>query len=184
VSRRLTATKADAPAWMKTRKVQPKPPRPVEPPKPQDPDAFLKAANAHFLKRVGRPMTDDELFTAEVLIDVVRDYAKMTGRDFKETADEIAARMERKLGKEPFRYRHWRSYGLDPADMDRKAADLREKLYVEHPDWDWRQRQRAIGEMWGVITEPLAEAQRKARAEKRAAKKAERAKAGQLGLRK
>ncbi len=184
VSRRLTATKADVLAWMKTRTIQPKPPRPVETPKPPDPDAFLKAVNACFSKRVGRPMTDDELSTAEVLIDVARDYAKMTGHEFKETADEIAARMERKLGEEPFRHRHWRSYGLDPADMDQKAADLREKLYAEHPDWDWRQRQHAVGEMWGAITEPLAEAQRKARAAKRAAKKAERAKAGQLGLRK
>jgi hypothetical protein len=38
--------------------------------------------------------------------------------------------------------------------------------------------------MWGEITEPISDARRKARAEKRAAKKLERAKTGQLGLRK
>jgi hypothetical protein len=38
--------------------------------------------------------------------------------------------------------------------------------------------------MWGAITNPLYEARRKARAEKSAAKKLERAKAGQLGLKK
>jgi hypothetical protein len=184
VSRRLTATKADVLAWMKTRKVQPKLPRPVEVPAPPDPDAFLKAANARFVARVGRPMTDQELFDAEVCSDVGRDYAKIAGGEYTDTPDVIAARIERKLSEEPFRHRYWRSFGLDPDEMDRKAGDLREKLHAEHPEWDWRQRQQAVAEMWTAITRPLSEARRKARAEKRAAKRTERAMAGQLGLKK
>ena len=184
VSRRLTATKADVLAWMKTRTVQPKPPRPVETPKPADADAFIKSVHVRFVARVGRPMTDEELSDADMWIDVGRSMAKQTGHEYTDTPDEIAARMEGKLSEEPFRHRYWRSYGLDPADMDRKACELREKLHAEHPDWDWRQRQQAVEDVWSAITEPLSEARRKARAEKRAAKKAERAKAGQLGLRK
>jgi hypothetical protein len=184
VSRRLTATKADLLVWMKTRKVEAKPQRSAPAPKPPEPDPFLKAANARFVARVGRPMTDEELSDAEIWIDAERSYAKQTGHEPTDAPDDIAARMERKLSEEPFRHRDWRSYGLDPDDMDRKASALREKLYAEHPDWDWRQRQRAVDEMWRAITEPLSEARRKAGAEKRAAKKTERAKAGQLGLRK
>ncbi len=184
VSRRLTATKAEVLAWMKTRTVEAKPPRPLEAPKPPDPEAFLKAANARFMGRVGRPMSDQELSDAEMWIDVGRSTAMHTRDSCSDTPDDIAARIERKLSEEPFRHGRWRSYGLDPGDMDRRASDLRQRLYADHPDWDWRQRQQAVEEMWGAITRPLSEARRTARAEKRAAKKAERAKAGQLGLRK
>jgi hypothetical protein len=184
VSKRLTATKADVLDWLKTRKVERKAPRAKEDPKPADPDALLKVVNACFIVRVGRPMSDQELSDAEFSIDGDRSFAKQFGRDYTDTPDDVAAKVAGKIGQEPFRHGYWRKLGLDPDDMESKASDLRAKLNTEHPDRDWRQRQRAIEEMWGAIDEPLSEARRKARAEKRAAKKLERAKAGQLGLKK
>jgi hypothetical protein len=180
VSKRLTATKADVLAWRKTRKVEPKVHRPAVTPRPPDPDTFLKAVHARFVSRVRRPMTDQELSDAELWIDVGRGTAKQTGHQYADTPDDIVG----KFDQEPFRHGYWRSYGLDSNDMDRKGSELREKIHVEHPDWDWRQRQHAVEEMWSAITGPLSEARQKARTEKRAAKNAERAKAGQLGLRK
>src|ERR1700722_5327563 len=70
VSKRLTATKADVLAWLKTRKVERKAPHPREDPKAPDPDALLRVINARFVKRIGRPMTDQELSDAEFSIDV------------------------------------------------------------------------------------------------------------------
>ena len=66
--------------------------------------------------------------------------------------------------------------------MERDAEDLRERLRVEHPEWGWRERQRAVEDMLDAITGPLYEARRKARAEARATRKLEKAKLGQLGL--
>jgi hypothetical protein len=186
VSRRLTATKADVLAWIKSRPVPTKgsrPPAATSRPT-EDPDAMLKAVNARFVTRVGRPMTDLELHQAELKIEVGRDYAKLTGKPYIDTADDVAAKMQKKIGEESFFHREWRSLGLDAAAMERDAEALRQELYEKHPEMDWRARNEAVFEMWGKITEPLSEAQRAARAEKRAAKKAERAKLGQLGLRK
>jgi hypothetical protein len=184
VSKRLTATKGDVLGWLKTRKVEREASRANEDPKPADPDALLKVVNARFVARVKRPMTDQELSDAEFAIGVGRSYAKQFGGDYKDTPDDVAAKIAGKIGQEPFRHRYWRELGLDADDMESRASHLRTKLYAEHPDWDWRQRQQTVEEMWGAIDEPLSEARRKARAEKRAAKKVERAKAGQLGLKK
>jgi hypothetical protein len=184
VSKRLTATKADVLGWLKTRKVERKAPRAIDLPKPDDPDAVLKRVNARFTKRAGRPMTDQELSDAEFTIDTGRSFAKQFGREYTDTPDDVAAKIAGKIDEEPFRHRYWRELGLEPDNMEGKARDLRTKLYAEHPDWDWRRRQKAIEDMWGSIDEPLSEARRKARAEKRAAKKLERAKAGHLGLKK
>jgi hypothetical protein len=184
VSKRLTATKGDVLGWLKTRKVECKVPRAKEDPKPPDPDALMKVVNARFNARVGRPMTDQELLDAEFSMDADRSFAAQIGREYTDTPDDVAAKIAGKIGQEPFRHRYWRELGLAPDDMESKASSLRTKLYTEHPDWDWRQRQQAVEEMWGAIDEPLSEARRKARAERRAAKKLERAKAGQLGLKK
>jgi hypothetical protein len=127
-------------------------------------------------------MTDEELSDAEFDMQTGRSWAARIGREYTETPDDVAAKIAGKIGQEPFSHRFWRDLGLDPDDMESKAPDLRTKLYAERPEWDWRQRQRAVEEMWGAIDEPLSEARRKARAEKRAAKKLERAKAGQLGI--
>jgi len=186
VSRRLTATKADVLTWMKSRPV---PTRARTPPSKasktaEDPEIMLKAVHARFVARVGRPMTDLELHQAELKIEVGRDYAALTGKPYTDTADDVAAKMQAKIGEESFFQREWRSLGLDPATMERDAENLRQDLYEKHPEMDWRARNEAVFEMWGKITEPLSEARRAARAEKRAAKKAERAKLGQLGLRK
>lgn len=185
VSKRITATKADVLAWLKTRTVEGTPSRPVATKtKVPDADALLKAAHRRFVARVGRPMTDQELSDADMWIMAGKTLAAHTGRAYADTPDEIAARIESKIGKEPDRYKEWRSLGVDPAAMERDAAELREKLYADHPQWGWRERQRAVEDMWGAITNPLYEARRKARAEARAAKKLERAKRGQLGLKK
>ena len=185
VSKRLTATKADVLVWLKTRKVEPKPARvSAPPPKESDRDSFLRQVHARFVVRVGRSMTDQELADADMWIDVGQTFAKMTGHATTETPDGVAARVQEKIGEEPLHYKDWRSFGLDPAELEKQAADLREKLHREHPDWGWRERQRAVDDMLAAITEPLYEARRKARADARAAKKAERIRLGQLGLRK
>jgi hypothetical protein len=183
VSRRLTATKEDVLAWLKSRKTSPKSARVIVPPKkPDDPDEFLKKVHARFVSRVGRPMTDQELERADIWIDAGRSIAKMTNRDYTDTPDDIAAHVVKKIGEEPSYYRDWRSFGLDPARMEQDAEELRVRLHRDHPEWSWRERQQAIGEMWSAITEPFYEARRKARAEARAARKAEKIRRGELGL--
>jgi hypothetical protein len=185
VSKRQTATKEDVLSWLKSRKVEPKPGRVREvPKKADDPDAFLKQVHGRFVARLDRPMTDHELSNADTCIEVGHAFAKMTNRDFTDTPDAVAARVIDKIGQEPVYYKDWRSFGLDPAKMERDAEDLRVKLHAEHPEWTWRERQRAVDGMWSAVTEPLYEARRKARAEARAAKKAEKARRGELGLKK
>lgn len=182
VSKRLTATKADVLAWLKTRKVERKPRRPVEAPEPPDNDAFLRQVNARFRARVGRDMTDRELYQADLKVVVAREYDDLTGPSRALEADEVAAEVQQKIGEEPVFYANWRSVGLDPAVLERNAEKLRVELLASHPEMDWRQRVDAVHKMWATITEPLYEERRKARAEKRAAKKLERARAGHLGL--
>lgn len=178
VSKRLTAIKAEVLSWLKTRTVERKRPRLREDPKPGDADAVLKAANSRFSKLVGRPMTDQELSDAEFAMQADRSFEAQLGRDYTETPGHVAAKIAAKVGLEPFRHRYWRDLGLDPDDMESKARDLRTKFYAEHPEWSWRQRQQAVEEMWGEISEPISEARRKARAVKRAAKKLERSEGG------
>ena len=79
----------------------------------------------------------------------------------------------KKIGEEPSYYSDWRSFGHDPSKMERDAEELRIRLHREHPEWTWRERQQAVGEMWSAVTQPLYEARLKARAEARAARKAE-----------
>ena len=184
VSKRLTATKGDVLAWLKTRKVEPKAPRLQETPKVPDPDVFLKEVNVRFRARVGRDMTDQELHQADLKVVVARDYDKLTGMSRKIAPDEVAAKVQKRVGKEPVFYADWRSMGLDPAVLERDAEKLRQQLFESHPEMTWRERVDAVYEMWGAVTEPLYEARRKARAEKRAAKKLERVKAGELGIKK
>jgi hypothetical protein len=185
VSRRLTATREDVLAWLKSRKIEPKSVRVIVPPKkPDDPDEFLKKVHARFASHVGRAMTDQELERADIWIDAGRSIAKMTNRAYTDTPDDIAAHVAKKIGEEPSYYTDWRSFGLDPAKMERDAEDLRVRLHQEHPEWTWRERQQAIGEMWSAVTEPLYETRRKVRAEGRAARKAEKVRRGELGLKK
>jgi hypothetical protein len=127
-------------------------------------------------------MTDRELSDSDMCIDVGVMYAKMTGGAHTDTPEDIAKRVIEKIGQEPVYYRDWRSFGIDPAEMERDAEHLRERLHREHPEWTWREREQAIHEMWSTTTEPLYEARRKARADARAAKKAEKIRLGQLGL--
>lgn len=181
VSKRQTATKDDVLSWLKSRKVEPKP-KPAPAATPPDPDAFLKPVDPRFVARVGRRMTDYELDSAEICISVVRQFAKMTGGSPDETPDEIARRVAEKIGSEPAHYRDWRSLGLDPLDMERRAEELRVGLHREHPEMGWRERMSAINKMWDDISAPLSEARSVPRAAARAAKKTERAKAGKLGL--
>jgi hypothetical protein len=189
VSRRVTATKADVLGWLKTRGVTAKPPRARDVPERApmtelERDEFLRVADAKFVSLVGRPMTDYELYEADMHVDVGRLIAHKFDRAFTDTPDDVAVYV-RDLKREPLRYGGWRSLGLDPADMERKADELREKLYAENPRMGWRERMDALWEMWGEVTEPLEEARRLAREEKRAARKAanaEKAKLGQLGL--
>jgi len=47
-----------------------------------------------------------------------------------------------------------RSLGLDPGKMERRGIDLREKLFREHPDWTWRQRQEMVETMWAGSLSP------------------------------
>jgi hypothetical protein len=184
VGRRPTASKADVLAWLRSR-VKTTRARPLEvTPTEFDMDAFLKKVDARFAVRVGRRMTDEELDLADILVDVDRSFASETGQPWTTTPDQMADQVQEKAASEPRRYSDWRSVGLDPAAMERDAEELRAKLYAQHPDWDWRKRQNAVYEMWSKRTEPLYEARDKARAEKRAANKAERAKRGELGLRK
>lgn len=183
VSKRQTATKADVLAWLKTRKVEPKPPRLKEAPKgAPDPDAFLKEIHARFAARVGRAMTDDELDQADTWVLAGREVSVRRGRDCTNTADEVAAHVQAKIGKEPNSHARWRSLGLDPQAMERDAEALRQKLFREHPEMGWRDRVRAVYKLWDAVTAPLEEAKRAARAAARAAKKDERAKRGELGL--
>lgn len=188
VSKRLTATKEDVLAWLKSRRVDAKPkamPTTAVPvPKADDRETILKKVHDHFVALTGRPMTDRELSDSDMCIDVGLMYAKMTGGAHKDTPDDVARRVIEKIGQEPAYYRDWRSFGLDPAKMERDAEDLRERLQREQPEWTWREREQAIHEMWSTVTEPLYEARRKARAEARAAKKAEKVRRGQLGLKK
>lgn len=182
VSKRQTATKDDVLAWLKSRKVEPKVKTPPERAAPSELDAFLKAVETRFRSRVGRSMTDRELETADVCISVDESIAKMTKREAEKNPDDIARRVEEKIGTEPAYYRHWRSLGIDPTDMERRAEDLRLRLHLDHPEMGWRERMNAIHSMWGEISEPLSEAKRAQRAATRSAKKAERARKGQLGL--
>jgi hypothetical protein len=186
VSKRQTATKEDVLAWLKSRTVEPKAKVvAVTPPRaPDDPDSFLKAVHARFVAKVGRPMTDYELDSAEICISVGKHSAKMTGREYTGTADDVARQVEEHIGKEPAYYEHWRTLGLDPTDMEKRAEDLRVRLHQEHPQMGWRERMNAVYKMWDEIDAPLSEARRAQRAAARAAKKAERAKKGELGLKK
>jgi hypothetical protein len=179
VSKRLTASKADVLAWLKTRRVEPKPPRSKNARELPDPDAFLKAVNARFRVRIGRDMTDQELHQADLKIVVAREYDKLTGASRKIEPDEVAAAVQDKIGKEPASHADWRSLGLDPAVLEQDAEKLRQQLFESHPEMTWRERVEAVYEMWGATTEPLYESRRKARAAKRATKKLERAKAGE-----
>jgi hypothetical protein len=120
--------------------------------------------------------------SADTCISVGRHYAAMAGRDYTDTADDFACRVQGKIGTEPAYYRNWRSLGLDPADMERRAEELRVRLHQEHPEMGWRERMHAVYKMWDEIDAPLSEAKRAKRAAARAAKKAEQAKNGQLGL--
>jgi hypothetical protein len=181
VSRTLTATKADVLTWLKTRAVQPKLQRPKPAPTaPDDRDVFLKSVHACFVARVGRPMTDDELDNADIWICAGRDYATLVGRTYDETADQVAAKTQSKIGIEPRRHAEWRSLGLDVTAMERDATKLREELQSRHPEMDWRDRVRAVSEMWDKITSPLLEARRVAQKLKRDAKKGEREKTRRL----
>ena len=182
VSRRLTATKDSVLTWLRSREVEPKTSRPAAMKPPPDPDEFLSSVHARFVARVGRPMTDHELDQADMCIDVGRSVSVRVGRDYTDTADSVAARVEAKIGKDPAYYADWRSLGLDPAAMERDAEQLRQQLHEEHPEMGWRERVRAVFEMWHAVSAPLSEARRAARAASRAAKKAEKARLGQLGL--
>lgn len=179
VSRKVTATKADVLAWLKTRGVTPaptppKPPVAVEPAK----DTFLDEVHARFVARVGRAMTDDELDQADMWIDAGRSISSQLGRAYTDTPDEVAARIESKIGQERRRHADWRSLGLDVAEMDRKAEELRERFRVEHPEWTWRERMNAIYAMWSEISDPLMEARRAERKAERDARKLARLQAG------
>jgi hypothetical protein len=101
VSKRLTATKADVLAWLKTRKVEPKAPRPLAAPKPPDPDAVLKAAHVRFVAMVGRPMTDQELSSADTWIDACRWAANHFGRECTDTPEDVAKHVVEQIGREP-----------------------------------------------------------------------------------
>ena len=182
VSRRRTATKVDVLTWLRSREVEPKISRSplVEP--PPDPDAFLKSIHARFVTRVGRPMTDRELDQADICIQVGRSISVRIGREYTDTADDVAARVESKIGMDPASHADWRSLGLDPAAMEREAEQLRRRLHEEHPEMGWRERVQAVAEMWDARTAPLSDARRADRAASRAAKKTERARLGQLGL--
>jgi hypothetical protein len=172
VSRKTTATKADVLAWLKTRRFTPAPTPPKAPlASDSEPDAFLKAVDACFVARVGRAMTDDELNQADMWIDAGRSISHQLNRAYTDTPDEVAARVESKIGKERPRHADWRSLGLDVADMERKAEELRERLHAEHPEWTWRERINAIYAMWSETTEPLTEARRAARKAARDARK-------------
>ena len=142
-------------------------------------DEFLKLVHARFLARARRPMTDDELDYAELWTDV-SEFLTTAGTNYKQAADAVAARVAGRIGDEPAFYARWRSVGIDPVAMEQKAQALRQELHAEHPEMTWRERVRAVDQMWSAISEPLYEAQRRERAEKRAAKKAERVRLGQL----
>ena len=183
VSKRLTATKADVLAWLKSRKVEPRPhhEKPLST-QPQDPDGFLKEIHGRFAARVGRAMTDEELDHAECCVMAGQAIAAKVGREYTDTADQVAARVQSKIGLEPSRHSRWRALGVDPIALERDAEELRHKLFTEQPELGWRDRVRAVYELWDSVTGPLEEARREARAAARAAKKAEKAKRGELGL--
>lgn len=185
VSRRVTATKADVLAWLKTRAVQPKqaPSIAVEASSsPPDPDAFFREVDACFMARVGRRMTDDELDYADVVVGAEEIIGRHLRKTYDDTPDQVAEQVAAKIGQERLRCSNWRSLGLDPSDMERRAEELRQKLFAEHPEMGWRERNSAVWEMWGAITEPLEDARRAARAAAREARKAEKVRRGELGL--
>jgi len=172
VSRKVTATKADVMAWLKTRAFTPEPPKPkpttnVE----QNPEEFMKAVHTRFVARVGRPMTDDELNQADMWIEAGHAFGGHLDREFTDTPEDVAGHVASNIGKEPQRHADWRSHGLDVAEMERKAEELRARLQAEHSEWTWRDRVNAVYAMWGEITEPLNEARRAARKAAREAKK-------------
>jgi hypothetical protein len=195
ISRTVTATKADVLAWLKSRQVAPKVPREkpaVSSPSPADPDEFLKLVHDRFVAREGRPMTDDELDLADTWADIGRKLraeieagrlvSRLPGGGKTDTPDDIAARgVKSKIGQELPRHANWRSLGLDPADMERRADELRRQLIEQSPEMNWRQRVNAVWEMWGTITEPLEQARKAERAAARAARKAQKAAAGLKG---
>jgi hypothetical protein len=132
-------------------------------PAPSDPADFLKAVHARFVDRIGRPMTDYELYEADLSIEVGhilqinaerRTRAQPRGHR-ADTPDDVAARVQSLIGKEPRRHGRWRNLGLDPADLERKGEELRQQLLAERPDIDWRQRMNALWEMWSAVTEPI-----------------------------
>jgi hypothetical protein len=177
VSKRVTATKADVLAWLKTRKVTVRTPTMSRTPATDpDPDAFLTAVQGRFVARVARVMTDEELYQADVYVAAGRAYRRMFGGEFTETPDEIARHMQSAIGTESLEERDWRSLGLDHASMKRDAEAVRHRLRETQPAMGWRERVAAVHEMWSVTTGPLREARKAARAATRAAKKAERAK--------
>jgi hypothetical protein len=182
VSRRRTATKVDVLTWLRSREVEPKVSRPPLTTPPPDPDAFLKSVHARFVARVSRAMTDHELNQADICVQVGRSISARVGREYTDTADDVAARVESKIGAEPVSHADWRSLGLDPTVMEADAEQLRRRLHEEHPEMGWRERVQAVAEMWDARTAPLSEARQAERAASRAAKKAERARLGQLGL--
>lgn len=126
-------------------------------------------------------MTDIELESAETYISVDEQIAKMAGRTERASADEIALRVSERLARSRPYQDYWRKLGLDPAEMDKRAEDIRVQLHAEHPEFGWRERMRAVHEMWSAISEPLEEARRQKREAKRAANKAERTRKGNSG---
>jgi hypothetical protein len=123
-------------------------------------------------------MSDDELDQADMWIDAGRSVSNQLARAYTDTPDEVAARIESKIGQERPRHADWRSLGLDVAGMDRKAEELRERLHAEHPEWTWRERMNAVYAMWSEISEPLTEARRAARKAARDARKLARPQTG------
>lgn len=173
VSKRLTSTKEDVLAWLKSRKVEPR--SIVRTPDAEasfDKEKFFGQVRARFEARVGRVMTDDELFRADVEIDGGRWIADHRNEQFTETPDDVARSVASKIGAEPRRHGEWRSLGLDVADMEKKGEELRQQLLRDQPEMSWSDRINALFEMWGAITEPLAEARKAARKAAREAKKA------------
>lgn len=131
-----------------------------------DTDASLKAAHERFVARVGRPMTDQELHSADRWI--------AEGRRDTATPDDVAAHVIGEIGREPSHYPEWRSIGLDPAKMERDGEDLRERLRREHPEWTWRERQSVVYDMWMAVAGPLYVTRGTPLHEARAAKRAAR----------
>ena len=104
-------------AWLKTRKVERKALRPKQDPRPDDPDALLKVVNARFMARVGRAMTDQEWSDAEFSIDTGRSYAKQFGGDYKDSPDDVAAKVAGKICMSATPFAHPRSSHVTSAEI-------------------------------------------------------------------